>query len=696
MNVFELFATLSLDSSGYDAGLDDASGKAQSIGSKLAQGLGTAGKVAGVAISAAATGVTALTTAIVDGAGKTAAYGDNIDKMSQKMGLSIEAYQEWDAIMQHSGTSIDAMQRSMLTLSGAVESGSEHFETLGLSLDDLASMSQEDIFSATITALQNMESGTERAVTAQKLLGAGAKELGALLNTSAEDTEEMRQRVHELGGVMSDEAVKSAAAYQDSLQDMQTAFGSLSRNLTSEFLPGIKSVMDGLAEIFTGGDGMALISEGIDDMVGNLTEQLPRFLEVGAGIIESIIQAITDNLPQLMDAGLTLLMQIMDGIVSNLPSIAEAALQVIKTLAQGIAQALPELIPSIVSVVGQIVETLVSNVGELIPAALALMIGLARGLIEAIPEIIKVIPQIITALVDELLGSIPQIIQAGIDLLTALVGALPEIIEAIVAAIPEIINGLVDAIIGSIPQIIQAGVDLLIALIQNLPTIITTIVSAIPQIISSIVEALIGNIDKIIMAGVQLFVALIENLPTIIIEIVKAIPQIIAAIVEAFIGLIGNIVDVGKRIVEGLWEGIKSMATWIADKVSGFFSGIVEGAKSLLGIHSPSKVFAGIGKNMAAGLGEGFDKAMDSVDRDIDNRLDFGVRTMSLSTSGASTGAGYGGAGYVGEYGSGGGDQTISVDVTLRLDDGTILQKFAHRMLPYLNNEAALAGGVLS
>ena len=42
-----------------------------------------------------------------------AAYGDNIDKMSQKMGMSAEAYQEWDAVMQHSGTSMEAMKSSI-------------------------------------------------------------------------------------------------------------------------------------------------------------------------------------------------------------------------------------------------------------------------------------------------------------------------------------------------------------------------------------------------------------------------------------------------------------------------------------------------------------------------------------------------------------------------------------------------------
>ena len=82
-----------------------------------------------------------------------------------------------------------------------------------------------------------------------------------------------------------------------------------------------------------------------------------------------------------------------------------------------------------------------------------------------------------------------------------------------------------------------------------------------------------------------------------------------------------DIIEVGKDIVRGLWEGIKAMASWIGEKVSGFVGGLVDGVKGVLGIHSPSRVFAGIGQNMALGLGQGFEKQMQSVTAGIQNAI---------------------------------------------------------------------------
>lgn len=428
--------------------LNDAGESAgQSAGSKMGAALGNGAK-AFVTAGTALLGTTmAAGGAFVKATGDLAAYGDEIDKSSQKLGISAEAYQEWDAILAHSGTSMSAMRPSLKTLAKAAEEGSDAFQALGLTQEQVASMSREELFAATISGLQGITDENQRAALATDLLGRGAMELGALLNTSAEDTEQMRQRVHELGGVMSDEAVAASAHYQDSLQDMMTSIDGLKRGMVAEFLPSVTTVMDGITGIFTGDPmGMEKLKSGVDGFLNNMTASIPKVLDIAQKLITAFGQAIVQNLPQILETGTQALLQ----------------------FAHGIAESLPEMIPAVTQIILDMVDILLDNLPALVEAALQLMIGLATGIINAIPVLLEKAPQIISSLVSSLIACTPQIIEAGVRLLVSLVQNLPAIIAGVVSAIPEILRNIVQAILNGIPNMIQAGIDLIKGLARGI------------------------------------------------------------------------------------------------------------------------------------------------------------------------------------------------------------------------------------
>lgn len=467
--------------------LDGELGSAGEKGGKTwSASFGGAAKGAVTAVTAVTAATAAMGAAVVKSASDTAAYGDNIDKMSQKMGMSAAAYQEWDAVMQHSGTSMETMKASMKTLANAAESGNEAFATLGITEQELATLNQQELFERTIAGLQNMEDGTQRTYVAGQLLGRGATELGALLNTSAEDTQAMRDRVHELGGVMSDEAVKAAAAYQDSLQDMQTAMQGLSRGLTQEFMPGIKTAMDGLTELFTGNtdSGIALISQGVDSLLANLTEQLPRFMEIGMGIIEALGTAIIENLPKLAESAIKIITELVKKLIENLPKVIDAAMQIIGAIADGLIQALPELIPALVEVTLTIVEKLTDPdvLTKMIEAAFKIIGALAEGLIKALPTLIEKVPVIIGNLIKCILEFLPQLLESGVKLIAELAKGVLEGAGSVIKAIGDLMGKVRDAIHEKVKAAKQWGADL----IQNFISGITSKVSGLWNTIKSI------------------------------------------------------------------------------------------------------------------------------------------------------------------------------------------------------------------
>ena len=607
---------------------------AEGISEKMSAVLGDAGKDAGGSIAdglsgaltgvagfagAALAGVTAavgtLTGAIVesgeallDATVAAAEYGDNVDKMSQKMGISAEAYQEWEAVMQHSGTSMETLKASMKTMASQAQQNNEAFQALGITEEEVATLSQEDLFGKVIEGLQGMEEGTERTYIAGQLLGRGATELGALLNTSAEDTQAMKDRLHELGGVMSDEDVKAAAAFQDSLQDMTTGFEALQRNLVSGFMPSLTSVMDGVTDIFAGDTdkGLENISAGVEGLIGNITDLVPKLLSVGGSLVGTLAQSILTNLPALIEVGGQQLVALMEGLSA------------------------PGNIEAIMTAVQTIVETLLSTATTVIPQLLVMgndiLRGIVQGITEALPDLIPMVAELISVIATTIAGFLPENQQIGMDLLMALGEGLTKALPAIISMIPPIIDALISVIIGNQLLFIQAGTTILESLLSsgNLNTIIKSLVDNIPAIIDAVIGSVIEAIPLFIEAGFTLFVALVENLPGIIGELVGAVIDIEDALLQELANLIVKFEDIGGQIMQGLADGIVNAGDAVVSTAKGVLDKIPQGAKDLFQINSPSKLFEGYGEYLDMGLALGIEQnadvpqsAMTSMARDV-------------------------------------------------------------------------------
>lgn len=419
MNLFELVAKLTLDRSDYEKGVNESEKGAQTLGDKLKNALATGAKVGAAALAAAGTAALAFSKEMLEGVGQVAAYGDHIDKMSQKMGISAQAYQEWDAILQHSGTSIDAMNGAMKTMSLAAENGSDAFKKLGISQDEIKNLSQEDLFGRVIEGLQNMEAGTERTALANQLLGRGAMELGALLNTSAEDTELMRQRVHELGGVMSDESVKSAAAYQDSLQDLKTSLTGLKNNFMSQFMPSIKTVMDGLTDIFAGngGKGVATVKEGMKAIGDSIKTAMPDIVSKMATIVSSLLELLVESLPDFLDMGFDIIGRMIQGLSNNMPKI----------------------IAKILEVATKLLTTLIQRLPEFLQMGVKFIVQMIQGLGQATPQILSAIGKILSEMMNAIIHT--DWISLGRDVVTGVAKGISSFGGAIVNSLKDAVKG---------------------------------------------------------------------------------------------------------------------------------------------------------------------------------------------------------------------------------------------------------------
>ncbi len=238
---------------------------------------------------------------------QSAAALDRVDKMSQKIGLSRKGFQEWDYVLAQSGASVEGLQMGIKTLSNAAteaEKGTKQyaaaFEKLGVSVTDSSGKlkDQETLFNEVFSALAEMENATERTALANSLLGKSATELAPALNSGADSIKELRDRSHDLGLVMSDEAVDAGVACGDAIDDMKKAGEALLTRFITPMLPKVTDLALGVADFAGKLSGSKLASSDLTGKLNDLVTANSEYERILQGVKtgqEGFTQAMLDS-----------------------------------------------------------------------------------------------------------------------------------------------------------------------------------------------------------------------------------------------------------------------------------------------------------------------------------------------------------------------------------------------------------------
>lgn len=249
MELFKLFGTILVDNKEALNSISQTDGKAKGLMDSIGGGVKA---VAGAAVAVGAA-ASAGAAAMYGMAMKSAEATDRIDKMSAKIGVSKQAFQEWDYILGQNGMDVEKLQVGVKTLTqqmDAAAGGSKNaqamFEQLGLSWQDGTGKlkSQEQMTNEAILALAKMENGTEKARLATELFGKAGIEMMPMLNNGAEGIEQLRERAHDLGLVMSDEAVTAGVVLGDTIDDVKRTFAAVTTQIGIKLMPMIQQAAD--------------------------------------------------------------------------------------------------------------------------------------------------------------------------------------------------------------------------------------------------------------------------------------------------------------------------------------------------------------------------------------------------------------------------------------------------------------------
>ena len=547
---------------------DDAGGRFGKLGGVL-KGVSAAMGTAFVAVGAAAVGAAKSLTGMTVGASE---YADNILTMSSVTGMSADSLQAYQYAAELVDTSLETLTgsmaknvRSMSSAQAGTGKMAAAYKALGISVTDSNGnlRDSETVYWEAIDALGSVSNETERDALAMQLFGKSAQELNPLIEQGSAGIAALTGEAKRMGAVMSTESLEALGKFDDSVQRLKSGGAAAKNVLGMVLLPQLQVLAD------SGVSLLGTFTSGLVEANGDWT----KISAVIGTTVGSLVSMLMAQLPQIIQLALSIVSSIGGAILENLPLLVGAASQIVMTLLQGLIAALPGLTQGALQLVLALVGGIIANLPQLVSAALTMVIALASGIGDALPKLIPAVIDAVLMIVDTLLNNMDKVLAAAF----------------------RIIEGLAKGLINALPRLI----------------------ARLPQIIDSIVNYIVNNLPFIIETGVRIIVALAAGLIRAIPTLVAKLPQIISALVSGFGRLLDAFTNIGSNIVSGIWQGIAGMRNWIYAKVKDFFGGIVDSVEGLLGIRSPSTVFAGIGGNMAQGLGQGFSKAMNDISADM-------------------------------------------------------------------------------
>ena len=619
------------------SGSEDASESVADLGEKsettggLLAGMGGIASGLGTALKAGITAVLSLAAAVAGlsaGIGKlvldaAAGAGELVD-LSIKTGISTTRLQELDYVAKQVGTTTEtitgAMARLTRGMGAAVEQTGDFNDKSNEAFRKLENVRKE---------LSGLTEGTDEYNKKLEELKAAGRAYGDInMGPQAAAFDQLGVSVTDVDGNLRD----SEAVFSDAITALGNMTNETERDVIAMDLFG-KSAQELNPLIKAGSEEIARLSEEANTMGAVIGEDDVDSLETFGDTLESLksgMQGTAGTIAAALVPGFQSLADEAGGYMQQFAEVVKGSDGDIGKMAEGIG-----------GVIGDIVGSLAKQAPQMLQAGLGILQGIITSVIGLLPTLLPMVIELVLTIVNFIVANLPMLIDAAVQIIVALAlgiaQALPTLIPTILGIIPTVIYALLE----NLPLLVGAALQIIVALAAGLIEAIPTLISEIPKIIVALGTALQESAPLLLAAGKQMLVdilsAIAVSMPALQQGAIDLITQFSSGIALAA----GAISDMGKAIVDGLWEGIKTQWETLTTNVSSLFTGLVDWIKGLLGIASPSTVFAGIGQNMAMGLGSGFSKAFDGIEQ----RIAGAVQDLGAAIGGGATLAGAGAMG---------------------------------------------------
>lgn len=341
MNVFELFAVLTLQKDDYNKGLDETEQKSNTW----------ANKIQNLMQNKVVMAFTLVAKAIIDIAKRlnqlmldTMNYADTVGDLSAKFGVSTEAISEMQYIADQSSTSVEQLTTSMSMLYMRAKQDGDAFKQLGISVKDTNGnfKTMDELFWQTVGALNDLENEGEKSAYMLDFFGRSAMNVGEVLRKNTSEINAMRQEAHDLGIVMSEDTINFASDMNDRMAVLKLQ----GQSALASIVAGEEDAEEKLQNFF-------------DNLMDFLEDYIPTLTNFGVRLLGEVAIAMVRVAPSLV-------VEIFSAVIDTIFNINwfQVGVDIGKSLLEGIANILVSAVNALFGWAGVDIPKIDFGVGE--------------------------------------------------------------------------------------------------------------------------------------------------------------------------------------------------------------------------------------------------------------------------------------------------------------------------------------------
>ncbi|MFA5433209.1 MAG: tape measure protein [Candidatus Paceibacterota bacterium] len=341
-------------------------------------------------------------------------------------------------------------------------------------------------------------------------------------------------------------------------------------------------------------------------------------LGIGVAAIGGGILALSAGLAALAvagTAGTVALVALVTGLIGLIPTTIKMIGEGIVAFAEVIAGAGPTILAAITTVLTALIDAIIVIIPKVVDAFLLLITSLLESLTNYLPRIMQAGMDILISFLQGIALMIPDVIQAGIDIVISLIDGLAQGIEENAPRIRDAFIHLFESLLKAVlvflginsPSKVFAdiGMNIIQGLINGIGNMLSDATQAIVNVVTGLVSAIANKMGEFFTKGKESMTNFKNGISNKLSDIKDAAINIVSNVLSGIGGKLSEFTSMGSNLINGLKRGIQNAAGSVVSAARGVVSDAISAAKNLLGIHSPSKVFADIGKYSDEGFIQG-------------------------------------------------------------------------------------------